>query len=499
VAPLLTASAPAGATTITVDSVAEFPTAPQFEIAVGSERAIVLDLSGLTLTLVAPLAIAHRKGQSVGYVNRDANDARAEITGEVTLGDTGLRLVGTDNVDNLRSSAVGFAGGSYDDRIESGGIYNARFAQGSTTDMAASDGGSEADTTAEYQAAIDASDLPGWAINASPGVLKVISDATIYGGTALESAGNSNGDVNVIYQDIPLYSADPQQIELHVYRNGSGAATMQIVATWRDDDHGLLGSATTGPVDLSAASTATYIRQILKESSQVQARYLRIKLVFTHTTTPRVIRVGALKRPISSAWPVFAGIPSVHAIIFRHQPDGTGWGADGLSGYFGVDGIDNDAALLDNAFLKIRRTNAGDTVLMTRDRAGGAGTLDWLMQRDGRMEWGSAGDVALLRASAGLLQVDPDLDVVDALTAATVEAAGAVTGNSFQVSQTGGGQGLNLQDNYILFDDIGGGTEPTNPGSAGQVKLYARVNGSGKTEIRARFDTGAFVTIATEP
>jgi hypothetical protein len=70
----------------------------------------------------------------------------------------------------------------------------------------------------------------------------------------------------------------------------------------------------------------------------------------------------------------------------------------------------------------------------------------------------------------------------------------------FSVTQApaAGGAGVTMGENYILFDDISGGTEPTNP-AGGRVKLYARLNGSSKVELRARFPSGAFQTIVTEP
>lgn len=477
--PILTANAAIGASTIAVDSVADLPTALQFQVVIGSELAIVVGPAPVAspLQLGAPLTRSHRRGQRVGYVDPDAG-VRGQLVGEVTMDDAGLRVFGTDATEQL-DSASGFAGGSWDDRIEAGGIYNARFSQGSTTDMAASDGGIEATTTAAYEAAIEASDLPGWAINASPGALKVITDTTIYGGTALESAGNANGDVNVIYQDVPLFSADPQQIELHVYRNGAGSVAMQTTATWRDADHGLLGSASVASVDLSAAGTATYIRQILKSSSQQQARYLRIKLTFTHTTTPRVIRVGALKRVI--AWPTFAGYIAAHGLIFRHQPDGAGWDPAGTGASLGV--TDDDAAmLLANAYLHAARAAATDRILSAGSGSPAGSPVQFDILRSGKIEWadgtGGGFDASIARTAASILSVLGSLDF----------------------AQQSGTQAANIADNYLLFRDItqGGGSEPTNP-AAGRVKFYSRINAGGKTELRARFPSGAFVTVAVEP
>lgn len=472
---VLTAKVAAGATSITVDSATGFPTEPQFLINVGAERVAVYNVSGTTFSVVPALALAHRKGARVGLVNRElmqAEGVRGELTGEVTVDDAGLQMFSTDNTEQL-ASGTGFAGG-WDDRIESGGIYNARFAEGSTTDMAASDGGTEATTTSAYEAAVANSDLPGWAINASPGTLKCITDATLYGGTALESTGTSGGDINVIYQDIALFSGDPQQFEFHAYLNGTGVATLESRFSWRDADHAIIGSEYIFS-SFGLTTSPLYRRIVSAASASANAKYLRIKLRFTHTTTPRAVRIGALRRLVS--WPTFAGYVAAQGIILRSDITDTGWAANGASAVMAYGDIDYFKLI--NAFMRVLRAGATDHIIEGYVPTP-TDVIAFHIERNGALAWhdpatGTA-DTSLSRTAAGVVGLTTSLEITPAA----------------------GGQALATSDGYILFDTIGGGVEPANPAGT-RVKLYARVNGAGKTELRARFDTGAFVTIAVEP
>jgi hypothetical protein len=93
-------------------------------------------------------------------------------------------------------------------------------------------------------------------------------------------------------------------------------------------------------------------------------------------------------------------------------------------------------------------------------------------------------DVNLKRGGANILQTDDEFKA-----------------KNFTVDPTtlSEGEALSISDNYILFDNIASGSaEPSNP-SGGRAKLYVKTNGSGKEELRIRFDSGAFRTIATEP
>ncbi len=77
-----------------------------------------------------------------------------------------------------------------------------------------------------------------------------------------------------------------------------------------------------------------------------------------------------------------------------------------------------------------------------------------------------------------------------------LKATSELSADTLVVNSAGGVAGLTMADNYIVFDSIG--AEPGNA-AAGHVRLYARTNGGGKVEIRARFPSGAFQTLATEP
>jgi hypothetical protein len=72
---------------------------------------------------------------------------------------------------------------------------------------------------------------------------------------------------------------------------------------------------------------------------------------------------------------------------------------------------------------------------------------------------------------------------------------GATNGNGGVFTGTGTGSAIVL-NKEVLFD-----AEISDPGapSANAAKLYIKDNGSGKTQLAVRFNTGAVQIIATEP
>jgi hypothetical protein len=110
-----------------------------------------------------------------------------------------------------------------------------------------------------------------------------------------------------------------------------------------------------------------------------------------------------------------------------------------------------------------------------------------------------AGDNVIV-TSSGFMKQNRLLIGTGSATSLTLESAGSTIffGSAQDVSLSRGGTDILLlgADDCIEFDERGG--DIAAPG-ANAARLYARDNGSGKTQICVRFPTGAVQVLATEP
>lgn len=175
---------------------------------------------------------------------------------------------------------------------------------------------------------------------------------------------------------------------------------------------------------------------------------------------------------------------------------------------------------------------AGETVFQTKLLAADAEPT-FRVKGDGDLEWGAGGasapDVNLYRSGVDTLRTDDTFVVVGELRANGIRpdnsgsaglwtSAGTLLLLAGSGIQFGSSSDVNLYrsaDNRLKTDDsfsVGGNidvnvggwidlleiADPAAPASNHGV-LYVRDNGSGKTQLCARFPTGAVQVIATEP
>lgn len=138
--------------------------------------------------------------------------------------------------------------------------------------------------------------------------------------------------------------------------------------------------------------------------------------------------------------------------------------------------------------LAIIRTNATDDIL--QGKVTGDTNQRYSINADGAMDWGpgTAGfDVRLRRSvGGGGILVDDG-----AGGGAAIESVGSITQGKGTADE------IILQNGYIEMDERDAG-DPAAP-SGNRYRLFARDNGSGKTQIAVRFSTGAVIVLATQP
>ena len=164
-------------------------------------------------------------------------------------------------------------------------VYNGDFGAGSTSDIPVSEVGGGSGT-ANYAASISPN-LPYWVVSSSDGTLKIVSDSTATGGTALQSSCSAGGQTNTIYQDIPVAPGET----LRVLRNWrmtrtSNDVTVAIYMSWRKSDHSSIASAGAG--GLAYDTTISYVQDddypFASLVAPSNASYLRYEIHITHNT-----------------------------------------------------------------------------------------------------------------------------------------------------------------------------------------------------------------------
>jgi hypothetical protein len=384
-------------------------------------------------------------------------------------------------------SPAGFDG-SWISFINSG-FYNGNFVAGTTNDITAATETGGADTIAEYLASLS-SDLPYWIVagESGAGTFKRVADATAPSGFALQWSGNETAEV---YQDVPIVPGQKYAIYL-VWKssgvNGSNTHTTTIGAQFLDKDHAAITGSALIETGLSYSTTQTnYLSEWLLETgvAPASARYMRSRYEVART----------------------AGSPTVYLASMQATP----------LGHFGELNIIQDG-------IKFKDLLTDTYPYFQIDRNG---TLMW-HEPDGA----TAHDVELYRESANVLAMavgdglrirnNNDADVTSNNHGLTIGEAGgqtiAIDNNEILSRNAGstatlflnndgggvtmgsgtftmGGGTFNLTDGIILMSER---ADPAAP-SADDVRMYTRDNGAGKTQIVARFNTGAIQVIATQP
>lgn len=265
------------------------------------------------------------------------------------------------------------------------------------------------------------------------------------------------------------------------------ADTIEVFVTELDGNHDTFTGgdvdASKAEIDMSTYAAGTIFRQPLmfQHGTHQDTRYLRYKVVVTFAATAASHGTTAwfsgftMNQTIITDHLYFPYVPSADPTANTYDIIRTGTVGLEMDFVYGLRGLRLNMASagnggsVDDAALRILRADDTDET--------------FYISADGQMGWGSgsgARDVRLYRSGANVLSF--------------------ANGDSLSFADSSESQAINVSDNYILFDDIASGsTEPSNP-ATGRMKLYVKTNGgTGKQELRARFDSGAFVVVATEP
>jgi hypothetical protein len=164
-------------------------------------------------------------------------------------------------------------------------IYNGDFAAGSTSDIAVSEVGSGSGS-ANYANSLSPN-LPGWVVAQSDGTVALVSDTAASGGFALKMAPSAVGNINRVYQDIPVVPGEvPQILRNWRFSRTTGDISLSIYCSYRKSDHSIIGGVTSFSIGFTT-NIAAYqqIQDILGiGAAPANATYLRYVIEVTHNT-----------------------------------------------------------------------------------------------------------------------------------------------------------------------------------------------------------------------
>lgn len=171
-------------------------------------------------------------------------------------------------------------------------IYNGSFQAGSTSDIAVSETGSGT-PTANYLASLSAN-LPYWVVAASGATMKIVSDSSAVGGTALQFSGSGTC---TIYQDVPVRPGRNYRLQWNwkVTADASHSVEFDTAFSYRKSDHSLIGSeASEGLTYETSFGYAVQWRSITDAlgAAPTNAAYVRIKLTFITPSTTGIAKLS---------------------------------------------------------------------------------------------------------------------------------------------------------------------------------------------------------------
>lgn len=216
-------------------------------------------------------------------------------------------------IDISGESVLGPSGfsGAWSGFISAGGIYNSLFTSGTLGPLIVTEVGT-GNTTADYEASLSAQ-LPYWIVTENDySALSLVSDSAAPGTRAIEIdtsvLPNTEPTMTVLfYQDVAITPGNSYLVKIMLKRVGDGNGRMRIEASWRDEDHAIIGSPTgfgygwyVG-VGLSTTIYEPYLFQVRTDSGDEldaapsNASYLRLKIgMGGDVTNTGAIRVGAV-------------------------------------------------------------------------------------------------------------------------------------------------------------------------------------------------------------
>lgn len=399
----------------------------------------------------------------------------ANVGGTVTIDSTGItitngKLTLSDVFGQNALTGAGFGASWYD--FITKGVYNAAFGAGTAASLAVTETGG-ADTSAEYAASLS-SVVPYWVVAEKAGTVQRIADSTASSGFVVRLSGSSS---NLrMYQDVPVTPGQIYSVIMNWKHDAASTKTFSVTAGIQpvDADHLPFSTQVSQALVYSSGALADYDLQLMVAGSDMPAktRYARIEIEVTRISGSPTISIAAIQvEALRSFGPHIVN----GGVTVFDDTMGIGWD----------DGSGNPDAIL-------RRT--GTHAVSLQDDFGGITKFTATLLRAT-----SSSDASVSSSTHGL-QVGPDSTCikVDGNEIMAVGSALRLQNDGVQDVQMFGSTARQIRFDAALGYIEMNETSAVSAGGANTMRLFVRDSG-GKTQLAARFPSGAVQAIATEP